>query len=172
MKVHAVLQDPTSTKPVDDPVRGRQLFIKDGCFECHGTEGQGGGYTGPRIAPPPPLSSVLSQLRHPSDQMPPFTEKVLSDTDVADIFAFLQSIPVVHLTLDELIHKGYGAANRTHTTMPQFSASSMNPDQYINIHAYLFQVNSFPAGTETPKQEPSALMGVAIGKETSSRIGH
>lgn len=65
VKVHAVLQDPTSTKPVDDPVRGRQLFIKDGCFECHGTEGQGGGYTGPRIAPPPPLSSVLSQLRHP-----------------------------------------------------------------------------------------------------------
>jgi ubiquinol-cytochrome c reductase cytochrome c subunit len=32
-------------------------------------------------------------IRQPTGQMPPFTIKVTSDADLADIYAFLQSLP-------------------------------------------------------------------------------
>src|SRR3974390_1847527 len=32
---------------------GRKLFVKYGCYECHGREAQGGGLNGPRLAPNP-----------------------------------------------------------------------------------------------------------------------
>ena len=35
--------------PAGDAAKGKVLFMKNGCYECHGTVGQGG--TGPRIAP-------------------------------------------------------------------------------------------------------------------------
>ena len=50
--------------------------------------------TGPRIAPDPVPFDVLSRyLRKPTGEMPPYTAKVLSDQDLADIYAFLQSRP-------------------------------------------------------------------------------
>jgi len=77
-----------------DVEKGRVLFMKYGCYQCHGTEAQGGGYTGPRLAPPaPPLAVLLSQVRHPSKDMPPYTTKVVSDQELSDIDVFLQSIP-------------------------------------------------------------------------------
>jgi mono/diheme cytochrome c family protein len=73
---------------------GKKLFAKFGCYECHGREAQGGGLNGPRLAPDPfPLPFVLSYVRHPLAEMPPYTEKVLSDRELADIYAFLQSRP-------------------------------------------------------------------------------
>jgi mono/diheme cytochrome c family protein len=80
--------------PRGDVEQGRKLYIKYGCYECHGTEAQGGGYTGPRLAPPAePLEVLFSQVRDPVNDMPPFTKKVLSDHELLDIYAFLQSIP-------------------------------------------------------------------------------
>ncbi len=73
---------------------GKNLFIKYGCYECHGREAQGGGISGPRLAPnPDPLSVILTYVRHPMGEMPPFTEKVVSDKDLTDIYAFLKSRP-------------------------------------------------------------------------------
>jgi mono/diheme cytochrome c family protein len=73
---------------------GKKLFVNVGCYECHDREGQGGAGTGPRLAPNPvPFSAFVHQLRQPASQMPPYTEKVLSNAQVADIYAFLQSIP-------------------------------------------------------------------------------
>jgi mono/diheme cytochrome c family protein len=73
---------------------GKKLFNTVGCFECHNYEGQGGAGTGPRLAGDPiTFSAFVSQLRHPASQMPPYTEKVLSDGQVADIYSFLHSIP-------------------------------------------------------------------------------
>jgi len=80
--------------PGGDAEKGRRLFVKYGCYQCHGTEAQGGGYTGPRLAPPaPPLAVLLSQLRDPAKDMPPYTKNVLSDQELFDIYAFLQSVP-------------------------------------------------------------------------------
>jgi mono/diheme cytochrome c family protein len=71
---------------------GKRIFTAYGCYECHGRVAQGAS-TGPRLGPHPiPLANVINELRHPN-QMPPYTEKVISDAEIADIYAFLQSLP-------------------------------------------------------------------------------
>jgi mono/diheme cytochrome c family protein len=73
---------------------GKRLFQKDGCYECHGSVAQGGGYNGPRLAPnPAPLTFILAYVRKPNGAMPPYTEKVISDKQLTDIYAFLKSVP-------------------------------------------------------------------------------
>ena len=79
--------------PAGDAARGKDLFVKDACYQCHGREAQGGA-AGPRIAPHPiALKALVAYVRHPAGQMPPLTSKVVSDADLADIFAFLETIP-------------------------------------------------------------------------------
>ena len=76
-----------------DVGKGQQLFAAVGCFECHGYLGQGGS-GGPKLGPGPlPFAAFLQYLRTPGNQMPPYTAKVLPEADVADIYAFLESIP-------------------------------------------------------------------------------
>jgi ubiquinol-cytochrome c reductase cytochrome c subunit len=74
--------------PAGDAAKGKALFMKNGCYECHGTVGQGG--TGPRIAP---RTGSIAYIRKPAAQMPPYTAKVMSDGDLADVQAYLMSIP-------------------------------------------------------------------------------
>jgi ubiquinol-cytochrome c reductase cytochrome c subunit len=83
-----------STAPAGNATHGKELFALDGCYECHGYQGQGGGVDGPKLAPdPPPFALIARVLRKPLDRMPVFTRNVLSDSDIADIYAYLQSIP-------------------------------------------------------------------------------
>jgi mono/diheme cytochrome c family protein len=82
--------------PKGDAAKGKQLWLTDGCSYCHGTVGQGGGgrAAGLRIAAQPiPFAAFLNQVRQPANEMPVYVEKVLSDQDVADIFAYIQSLP-------------------------------------------------------------------------------
>jgi mono/diheme cytochrome c family protein len=68
--------------------RGRERYLATGCWQCHGYEGQGG--AGPRIGPnPTPLRAFIAYVRAPTQEMPPYREKVLPDRDLADIHAFL-----------------------------------------------------------------------------------
>jgi mono/diheme cytochrome c family protein len=74
--------------------RGKQLYLATGCYQCHGTRGEGGGNAGPRLAPGPmPFEGLVLQLRHPRARMPVYTDVVMPDADVADIYAYLQSVP-------------------------------------------------------------------------------
>src|SRR5882757_1870481 len=80
--------------PSGDAANGKRLYMTYGCYECHGTTGAGGGFAGPRIAPDPPsYLGVKSKLRAASGRMPVFSEVVLKDAEIADIYAYLQSIP-------------------------------------------------------------------------------
>lgn len=80
--------------PAGDPAKGKQVFMADGCFECHGTVGQGGRLTGPRLARTElPMDAFLQQLRQPSNEMPPYEPGVLSDAAAGDIYAYLKSLP-------------------------------------------------------------------------------
>jgi ubiquinol-cytochrome c reductase cytochrome c subunit len=73
---------------------GKRLFTKYGCYECHGREGQGSSMTGPRLAPNPiPFEVFVPYVRKPMREMPPYTAKVLTDQELADIYTFLQSRP-------------------------------------------------------------------------------
>jgi mono/diheme cytochrome c family protein len=77
---------------VSHPAHGRQLYIADGCYQCHGYSGQGS--VGPRLAPDLiPLDIFARQLRNPIGVMPVYTSTILSDSDLADIYAYLNSIP-------------------------------------------------------------------------------
>jgi mono/diheme cytochrome c family protein len=77
-----------------DAARGKILFTeKYGCYECHGTEGQGSAITGPKLAPNPiPYEALSGFVRASSRNMPPFREQILPDADLQDIYAYLQSI--------------------------------------------------------------------------------
>jgi len=72
---------------------GKQVFMRAGCWQCHGTVGQGGA-AGPKLAPDPlPFDALSSFVRTTNRQMPAYREEVLSDADLADLYAYLNSIP-------------------------------------------------------------------------------
>ena len=74
--------------------KGKVAFVKHGCWQCHGFLGQGGSITGPKLAPNPlALDAMSAFLRHTTGRMPPYQEAILSNADLADIHAYLQSIP-------------------------------------------------------------------------------
>jgi mono/diheme cytochrome c family protein len=82
--------------PPGDAANGKRIYLADGCFTCHGRSGQGGAYNGP--APilahtALPFDGFKGQLRSPSNDMPAYSEAVLSDKDIADIYAFVVSLP-------------------------------------------------------------------------------
>jgi len=72
---------------------GKNLFSKYGCYQCHGTQGQGT-TAGARLAPKPiALAALIAYVRKPAGQMPPYTAKVVSDAELGDIRAYLATIP-------------------------------------------------------------------------------
>jgi mono/diheme cytochrome c family protein len=82
--------------PAGDVGKGKRIFLADGCFTCHGRSGQGGAYNGP--APilahtMLPFDGFKGQIRNPANDMPAFSDAVLSDQDIADIYAFVQTLP-------------------------------------------------------------------------------
>ncbi|PYS03446.1 MAG: hypothetical protein DMG15_20790 [Acidobacteria bacterium] len=85
---------PSANTPRGDPQNGKMLFMKYGCFECHGREGQGSNATGPRLNQNPiTYPRFVAYIRKPSGEMPPYTAKVVTDQQAADLYAFLQSLP-------------------------------------------------------------------------------
>ena len=80
-------------EPKGNAENGKRLFAADGCYQCHGYLGQGSN-AGARLAPKPlPLAAMIKYIRKPTGVMPPVTAKVMSDTEVADIRAYLETIP-------------------------------------------------------------------------------
>ena len=79
-----------------DADKGKIAFTKNGCWQCHGFEGQGSVATsnGRVIARTQlPLDAFKAFVRTTNGAMPPFRPAVLSDNDLDDIYAYLQSRP-------------------------------------------------------------------------------
>jgi ubiquinol-cytochrome c reductase cytochrome c subunit len=79
-----------------DADKGKIAFTKNGCWQCHGYEGQGSVATsnGRVIARTQlPLDAFKSFVRTTNGAMPPFRAAVLSDEDLDNIYAYLQSRP-------------------------------------------------------------------------------
>ena len=73
--------------------KGKAAFVRHGCWQCHGFAGQGG-VAGKTLAPNPmPLATMSAFVRNTVGPMPPFPKEILSDADLADIHAYLESIP-------------------------------------------------------------------------------
>ena len=79
--------------PAGDAEKGRALFVRNGCYQCHNYEGHGGA-AGARLAPNPlPFRAFVNYVRSPRGDMPPYTAKVMSEQDLADVHAYLRSRP-------------------------------------------------------------------------------
>jgi ubiquinol-cytochrome c reductase cytochrome c subunit len=81
---------PAPAAPQGNATNGQTLYMKTGCYQCHGNEGQGGA-AGPRLAPAPMLAfrAFVTYVRAPRGEMPPYTTKVMSEQNLADIYAYL-----------------------------------------------------------------------------------
>ena len=82
--------------PQGDAANGKRIFLKEACFTCHGRVGEGGAYNGP--APilahtALPFEGFKGQIREPVNDMPAYSDAILSDKDIADIYAFVESLP-------------------------------------------------------------------------------
>jgi mono/diheme cytochrome c family protein len=78
--------------PAGNTENGKKIYESFGCYQCHGYAAHGGG--GPRLAPRPLAFAAFSRyVRQPTGQMPPYTLKVVSEQQLADIYAFLQTVP-------------------------------------------------------------------------------
>ena len=88
----AEAQPPAEIAP-GDPDRGQQVFFQNGCNVCHGDTGQG--LIGPTLAQTSfSVEQVIGQYRNPRGVMPPFSAGVVSDQQVTDVHAWLQTLPL------------------------------------------------------------------------------
>ena len=88
------------TAPAGNTENGKKLFMKQNCYYCHGTTGQGG-RDGARIAQTAlNLQGVIRYVRKPAGGMPAFTEKILTDQELTDIYAYLKSLPAAKAPKD------------------------------------------------------------------------
>jgi mono/diheme cytochrome c family protein len=89
--------------PPGDAVEGKRLYLAVGCFLCHGRSGQGGAMNGPApilAKTAMPFDGFKGQLRQPASDMPAYSETVMTDQQIADIYAFVDSLPGPRPTKD------------------------------------------------------------------------
>jgi mono/diheme cytochrome c family protein len=80
--------------PLGDAPNGKRLYLKNGCYQCHGQSGQGG-LAGARLAQTKlTQAAFLAYLRNPAPGgMPPYRAQVMSDKELADIWAYIKTFP-------------------------------------------------------------------------------
>jgi len=97
--VVAQAQSQAQTQVQDAPAgagNGKRIYLAVGCFTCHGRSGQGGALTGPApilASTAMPFDGFKGQIRDPSNDMPAYSDAVLPDKDIGDIYAYVKSLP-------------------------------------------------------------------------------
>ena len=79
------------TPAAGDAQKGKELYLKYSCYACHGYDGHGG--AGARIVPLAMTVTRFTAYVHNPRRMPPYTARVLSDAQLADLFAYIKSLP-------------------------------------------------------------------------------
>ena len=79
--------------PTGNAQAGKDLYLRYSCYACHRYDGNGG--AGARLVPlPMTVSRFTAYIRNPPrPQMPAYSSKLLSDAQLADIFAYIKSLP-------------------------------------------------------------------------------
>lgn len=79
--------------PPGDAAKGRRTYMANGCQNCHGSVGQGGG-PGPVVAQTRMTYPAFArQMRTPMNIMPAYATPLMSDQDLADVYAYLKGLP-------------------------------------------------------------------------------
>lgn len=89
--VVAVNAQAPAAAPAGNAQNGKELYLKYSCYACHGYDGHGG--AGTRLVPMRMTADRFTAYVHNPRQMPPYTTKVLSDAQLADIWAYVKSMP-------------------------------------------------------------------------------
>ena len=85
---------PQGNAPQGNAENGKKLFVDRACWQCHGTAAQGGGIAGPRLAGRVAAWPAFTRsVRRPAEEMVPYTEKMLPEPELADIYAWLKAMP-------------------------------------------------------------------------------
>lgn len=87
----AALAAAQSKAPSSNAARGKELYVKYTCYACHSFDGHGG--AGARLVPMKMLPPVFTAYVRAPRQMPAYREKVMPDADLADVYAYIKSIP-------------------------------------------------------------------------------
>ena len=96
----SLLQTAQAPAPTGNANAGNALYTKHTCYFCHGTAGQGG-VAGARVAVVAGnAQGFIRYVRRPSGQMPAYSEKILSDQELTDIFAYVRSLPAAKAVKD------------------------------------------------------------------------
>ena len=74
-----------------DPVKGKTLWEAKNCKSCHGPNGEGK-YAGPRAGDGKTAADWIKQARTPRQNMPAYDEKHISDQDLTDMTAYMQTV--------------------------------------------------------------------------------
>ena len=91
-------QIPSGNTAAGNPQNGKAVYENQSCDRCHGSQGEGLAGSGqnagiPRIASTSlAFPAFLQQVRKPKGQMPPFSSKKVSDAELADVYAYLQTL--------------------------------------------------------------------------------
>ena len=74
--------------------RGKQTFMRVGCYMCHGTTGQNNNDAAKALTPNTLQSETIAYFdRLPITNYQSTNKEVLSDTEIADIVEFLKTVP-------------------------------------------------------------------------------
>jgi mono/diheme cytochrome c family protein len=84
--VFAIAQSPTG-----DAKHGKELFLSYSCYSCHSFDGHGG--AGARLVPMPLNQAAFIAFVRNAGRMPSYSSKVLPDAQLADIYAYIKTLP-------------------------------------------------------------------------------
>ncbi|HEX5431660.1 MAG TPA: cytochrome c [Bryobacteraceae bacterium] len=88
-------QAPAGNSATGNATNGKKLFLNYNCYACHGfsaQNGPGGDHLNPMKMT---LKGFTGLVRKPTapGRMPTYSAKVISDAQLADIYAYLKTLP-------------------------------------------------------------------------------
>lgn len=78
--------------PAGDAKHGKELFLSYGCYSCHSFDGHGG--PGARLVPMALKQAGFIGFVRNAGRMPSYSSKVLPDDKLADIYAYIKTLPI------------------------------------------------------------------------------
>jgi len=77
--------------PAGDAKHGKELFLNYGCYSCHSFDGHGG--AGARLVPMTLNQAGFIGFVRNAGRMPSYSAKALPDDKLADIYAYIKTLP-------------------------------------------------------------------------------